>query len=69
MIWTNRDIWDYHKQEMIPYNPLYDIMDRNRCMTCTGFKKWREVMARANPKLYAFISKEMGHPLLDEHIP
>ena len=67
MIWTDEDIWRYHKDFNIPINPIYKKMKRNGCMPCTGFKTWREVLAKTNPKTYAFISKDMGQPLLSEY--
>lgn len=65
MIWTDKDVWEYHKIYGIPINPLYKIMPRNGCMPCTGFKNWKPVMAKANPKLYNFVSKELGEPNLN----
>lgn len=65
MIWTDKDIWEYHKLFNIPKNPLYEIMPRNGCMPCTGFQNWEKVMAKANPKLYQFVSKKMGAPAMD----
>ena len=65
MIWTDKDIWEYHKLFNIPKNPLYDIMPRNGCMPCTGFQNWEKVMAKANPKLYQFVSKKMGALAMD----
>jgi 3'-phosphoadenosine 5'-phosphosulfate sulfotransferase (PAPS reductase)/FAD synthetase len=64
MIWTNKDIWNYHEIENIPKNSLYDLMERNGCMPCTGFKNWKEVMNKANPKLYEIVSKQIGEPTL-----
>jgi len=57
-IWNNKDIWAYAKQEKIPMNPIYKIMERNGCMSCTGFKNWKKVMAKYNEKLYAKILRE-----------
>lgn len=65
MVWTDKDIWGYQKLYNIPRNKLYDIMPRNGCMPCTGFKGWSEVMVKANPKLYNFISMQKGMPSLD----
>ena len=65
MIWTEKDIWDYHKQFNIPINPIYEIMDRNGCMPCTGFKDWQKEMAKANYKMYRFVSEKMGQPLIE----
>lgn len=68
MIWRDKDIWQYHEKYEIPENPLYQKMKRNGCMPCTGFRHWRKQMAKVNPKVYAFISKKMGQPLLS-HFP
>lgn len=67
MIWLDEDLWEYHDRFAIPKNPIYELMKRNGCMPCTGFKNWREIMAKVNPKMYAYISKEMGQPLLREY--
>lgn len=65
MIWTDKDVWEYHDIFGIPKNPLYELMPRNGCMPCTGFKNWAAVMAKANPKLYDFVSVKMGQPNLN----
>jgi len=65
MIWTDEDIWSYHRLNNIPKNPLYDLMKRNGCMPCTAFKGWQEVMNKANPKLFEYVSKQIGSPNLD----
>jgi phosphoadenosine phosphosulfate reductase len=64
MIWTDEDIWAYHELFDIPRNPLYDLMPRNGCMPCTGFKRWKEVMAKANPRLYDKVAADLGSPTL-----
>lgn len=66
MIWTDDDIWAYNRKFKIPKNPLYDLMDRNGCMPCTGFKNWKAVMNKASPKLYRVVSKQIGEPILKE---
>jgi len=66
MIWTDKDIWDYHKKFNIPINPFYEKMPRNGCMPCTGYKSWRERMAKVNPRMYKYISNRMGQPLLEQ---
>ncbi|MFW6172575.1 MAG: phosphoadenosine phosphosulfate reductase family protein [Elusimicrobiota bacterium] len=58
MIWTDEDIWEYHKINDIPYNPLYDEMERTGCMPCSGFKGWEKVMKNYNPGLYKVIKKQ-----------
>jgi 3'-phosphoadenosine 5'-phosphosulfate sulfotransferase (PAPS reductase)/FAD synthetase len=57
-IWTNKDIFEYAKINKIEMNPIYKKMDRNGCMFCTGFKNWKQVMAKYNKKLYAKILSE-----------
>jgi len=68
MIWTDEDVWAYHDLYAIPRNSVYDLMPRNGCMPCTGFKRWREVMAKAAPALYGKVSRDMGTPLLHDCI-
>lgn len=65
MIWTDKDVWEYQKLFDIPYNTLYDKLERNGCRPCTAFKKWKEVMAETDPKLYNFICREIGEPNLN----
>lgn len=66
MIWTDKDIWNYHKNFGIPYLVLYDKMPRNGCMPCTAFKNWKKIMAKTNPKLSKIIHNKMGQPLLEQ---
>jgi phosphoadenosine phosphosulfate reductase len=65
MIWTDADIWEYHRLNGIPHNPLYDKVARSGCMPCTGYRSWRRTLAKVNPKLYRLVSNRMGAPLLD----
>jgi phosphoadenosine phosphosulfate reductase len=65
MIWTDEDIWEYHRRNEIPHNPLYDKVGRSGCMPCTGYRSWRRTLAKVNPKLYRLVSNRMGAPLLD----
>jgi len=64
MTWEDNDVWAYHEKHGIPKNPTYNKMKRNGCMPCTAFKGWREVMAKANPRVYEYVSNELGQPLL-----
>lgn len=57
-IWTNKDVFEYAKRNKIEMNSIYKKMDRNGCMFCTGFKNWKQVMAKYNKKLYAKILNE-----------
>jgi len=66
MVWTDEDIWQYHKEFNIPKNKVYDLTDRNGCMPCTGFKGWKAVMRKMNPKMYEFVAKDIGEPTIKE---
>jgi phosphoadenosine phosphosulfate reductase len=66
MIWTDEDVWAYHELYGIPRNSLYDLMPRNGCMPCTGFKNWEKVMAEANPGLYSKVARDLGKPTLHD---
>jgi len=68
MIWNDEDIWNYHEEHGIPRNPIYDKMRRNGCAPCTGFRGWKRQLAQTNPKLYAYISRRIGEPLLTEFL-
>ena len=59
-IWNNQDVWEYAELNNIPMNPIYEKMDRNGCMFCTGFKNWQKVMSKYNPNLTAGIMRKMG---------
>jgi phosphoadenosine phosphosulfate reductase len=65
-IWTNKDVWDYAKQNKIPMCDIYKKMERNGCMFCTGFKDWEKVMSKYNPNLTAIIKTKMGEPVISD---
>jgi len=54
-ICTDKNVFRYAKENNIPLNPFYKQMKRTGCMFCTGFKDWRKVMAKYNPKMYSYI--------------
>jgi phosphoadenosine phosphosulfate reductase len=62
MVWTDKDIWNYHTINRIPANKLYTKMDRNGCMPCTGFKLWKQTMAKYNQPMYKHIATALGEP-------
>jgi len=66
MIWTDKDVWNYHAKFNIPKNPIYEKMPRCGCMPCTGFTRWKEVLAKANPAMYKFIARQKGMPTLGD---
>ncbi|GAJ13832.1 unnamed protein product, partial [marine sediment metagenome] len=54
--WTEKEVWDYIKQEGIPYNPLYDIgAHRVGCMPCTAYLNWEEQLSKLNINMYALV--------------
>jgi len=57
--WTPENVWDYIKQEGIPYCPIYDKgFDRSGCITCTSWMYWRKQMQKHYPQLYKRIMEE-----------
>lgn len=68
-LWTTNQLINFLKENSTPVNPVYDKynLDREGCWPCTGYKGWKEVMARTNPKFYAFMMKQMGPQRILEH--
>jgi len=60
--WTTEDVMDYHEENGIPRNPLYEKRDRTGCWPCTAYVGWRRQLLRTNPKLYNFLMEKMGEP-------
>ncbi len=60
--WTGSDVWQYHDENRIPRNPVYERyrIERTGCIPCTGHKGWEEQLARTFPKLYAKIQADKG---------
>jgi phosphoadenosine phosphosulfate reductase len=52
MIWNNKDILEYCRQNNLPLPEIYLKMERNGCMFCTAFRNWEAAMERYNPKIY-----------------
>lgn len=68
-LWTREDLDAYYKANNIPLNPLYlKGFTRSGCMPCTAFKNWAENLARANPKMYTYIMKQMGKQTMDMYM-
>jgi 3'-phosphoadenosine 5'-phosphosulfate sulfotransferase (PAPS reductase)/FAD synthetase len=68
-IWTENDIWEYHRVYNIPYCRLYDMgHKRNGCWPCAmGFRYGHlERLRKSHPKLFNFLifETEMGAELL-----
>jgi len=66
-IWNDKDVMRYIKENKIPLNPLYNQMKRTGCMFCTGFKNWKEVMAKYNINIYkAVLMKKEGQEIVKD---
>jgi 3'-phosphoadenosine 5'-phosphosulfate sulfotransferase (PAPS reductase)/FAD synthetase len=66
-LWTQVDLDKYFTDNKIPINPLYlKGFTRTGCMPCTAFKYWAENLSKYQPKMYAYIMKQMGKPTLDQ---
>lgn len=54
--WTEEEVWDFIKQEGLPYNPLYDVgAHRIGCMPCTAYLNWEEQLSKLNINMYALV--------------
>ena len=61
--WSDQDIWDYIKNNNIPYNPAYDKYpncNRTGCLPCTSYKNWRVKLREQNPKMLAVLDRKMA---------
>jgi len=61
--WTSEDVMKYIQKYRLPLNPIYKMgFDRTGCLPCTANIKWKQQLARANPKLLNLILEKMGAP-------
>jgi len=67
MSWSFDEVWQYIRENEIPYNPFYDRFPEQRvgCLPCTGFIGWEDKMAKAFPKMYYKVQKMRGQNLID----
>jgi 3'-phosphoadenosine 5'-phosphosulfate sulfotransferase (PAPS reductase)/FAD synthetase len=68
-IWTDEDIWAYHKKHRIPMSKLYSMgHDRNGCWTCGMGVRYGQLgrLRASHPKLFTYlmVKTEMGRELL-----
>lgn len=64
--WNEEEVWEFIKENNLPYNELYDKgMTRTGCMTCTAYKDWEKRMSVYNPKLYKMLKERMDKQLAD----
>jgi 3'-phosphoadenosine 5'-phosphosulfate sulfotransferase (PAPS reductase)/FAD synthetase len=66
-IWTEEDIWNYIRQENIPYSKIYDMgHSRTGCMFCPlglGFEKRPnrfDLMKKTHPQIYKYCMETLG---------
>lgn len=58
--WTEDEVWEFIKENNLPYNQVYDKgAKRTGCMTCTAYKDWESQMSVYNPKLYKMLKERM----------
>jgi len=65
--WTEQDIWDYIKQENIPYSKIYDMgYERTGCIFCMyGIHMEKEPnrfqrLAKTHPQLHKYCMEQLG---------
>jgi len=67
-IFTDYNLWDYIKQNNLPYLPIYDKMkerglplelQRTGCMFCTGYIGWQKKIRILYPKAFKKIMDDM----------
>jgi 3'-phosphoadenosine 5'-phosphosulfate sulfotransferase (PAPS reductase)/FAD synthetase len=70
-IWTDDDIWEFHKLNMIPHSSIYDKGHRrNGCWPCLMDLKFKDnhlsALRQSHPKLWHFLveEKEIGEIIL-----
>lgn len=57
--WTTQEVWRYTKENNLPINGVYELVDRSGCIPCTGHLKWQEQMSKVSPSLYKKIKGDM----------
>jgi 3'-phosphoadenosine 5'-phosphosulfate sulfotransferase (PAPS reductase)/FAD synthetase len=72
-IWTEEDVWEYHKRFDLPHCKLYDMgHDRNGCWTCAMGVRFGQLkrLRESHPKLfyYLIVRCEMGREILKAKI-
>jgi len=69
LFWKPDDIWTFIKLNDLPINEAYEKykMDRIGCMSCTGYFKWEEQLARIKPNLYSKIQHMKGQHLIQDY--
>lgn len=59
--WTEKEVWDYVKENNIPTNEVYikwgAIYKRCGCLPCTGYLDWEKKLSKSHPSLYRRLKK------------
>lgn len=57
--WSDKDVWDYIKNNNIPVNPVYTkwggIYKRCGCLPCTAYISWESKLSISHPALYKML--------------
>jgi len=68
-LWSNEDLSQYTCRHSIPLNEVYaKEHERCGCWCCTAYCGWRESLATSHPRMYRFLMKQKGEPLLWEYL-
>jgi len=65
--WNIDEVWQYTKENSIPVNPAYELVDRVGCLPCTGHLRWQEQMALVNYKMYRKVQHDLGQNLIEDY--
>lgn len=65
--WTEKEVWQYIKENNIPYNKIYDRgAHRCGCAPCTSYLNWDENMAKLSPRLFKKVLHDHGGTQLSD---
>ncbi|MFA6364232.1 phosphoadenosine phosphosulfate reductase family protein [Methanoregula sp.] len=64
LYWTEQEIWDFIKENNIPWNPVYKLVDRCGCGPCTAYKLWKKNLQAVDEKMYRFVMRKQGQELI-----
>jgi len=64
-IWTDENIWEYHRLNLLPHSPIYDKGHRrNGCWPCLMDLKFKDnhlrTLHQTHPKLWKFLIEKKG---------
>jgi phosphoadenosine phosphosulfate reductase len=71
LYWTPEEVWQFTYENQLPENQAYQKygLERIGCVPCTSHRKWREQLAKVNPRMYQFIQERyFGQKLLEAEV-